>query len=109
MIFFKCLVNGAVDGPTRDRVSAGLARIYAERFGITVSQMRVDFTEVERGLWFTGGQPSKASMVLGSVPAGTPQSVRVEVMEAICRMFSDVTGAPYHDVMVVAADPKAQG
>jgi hypothetical protein len=46
-------------------------------------------------------------MVLGSVPEGTSQSVRVQVMEEVCRMFSDVTGAPYHDVMVVAADPKS--
>jgi phenylpyruvate tautomerase PptA (4-oxalocrotonate tautomerase family) len=107
MIAYKCLVNGAIDAATRERVVAGLARIYAARFNVPATQMRVDFTEVTPGLWFTGGQPSRASMVLGSVPAGTSQAVRVQVMEEVCRMFSDVTGAPYHDVMVVAADPKA--
>jgi phenylpyruvate tautomerase PptA (4-oxalocrotonate tautomerase family) len=107
MIAYKCLVNGAIDAATRESVVAGLERIYAARFNVSATQMRVDFTEVTPGLWFTGGQPSRASMVLGSVPAGTSQAVRVQVMEEVCRMFSDVTGAPYHDVMVVAADPKA--
>ena len=107
MIAYKCLVNGAIDAATRESVVAGLERIYAARFNVPATQMRVDFTEVTPGLWFTGGQPSRASMVLGSVPAGTSQAVRVQVMEEVCKMFSDVTGAPYHDVMVVAADPKA--
>ena len=106
MIAYKCLVNGAIDAATRESVVAGLERIYAARFNVPATQMRVDFTEVTPGLWFTGGQPSRASMVLGSVPAGTSQAVRVQVMEEVCKMFSDVTGAPYHDVMVVAADPK---
>jgi phenylpyruvate tautomerase PptA (4-oxalocrotonate tautomerase family) len=107
MIAYKCLVNGAIDAATRESVVAGLERIYAVRFNVPATQMRIDFTEVTHGLWFTGGQPSRASMVLGSVPAGTSQAVRVQVMEEVCKMFSDVTGAPYHDVMVVAADPKA--
>ena len=49
------------------------------------------------------------SFIDGSVPAGTSQQVRVELMAAVCRLFSDVTGAPYDDVMVVAADPRPPG
>ncbi len=30
-------------------------------------------------------------------------------MAAVCEMFSEATGAPYNDVMVVAADPRAPG
>jgi hypothetical protein len=52
---------------------------------------------------------SQASMVLGSVPAGTSQQTRVDLMAAVCEMFSEATGAPYNDVMVVAADPRAPG
>lgn len=44
-------------------------------------------------------------MVLGSVPSGTTQAERVDLMAEVCSMFSETTGAPYHDVMVVAADP----
>lgn len=108
MIKFKCLVNGAIPGPTRARVVAGLARIYAQHFGLAPDALQVEFTEVRPGLWFTAGVPSRASMVLGSVPAGTAQPVRVAVMDAVARMFSEVTGAPYHDVMVVAADPPSR-
>jgi phenylpyruvate tautomerase PptA (4-oxalocrotonate tautomerase family) len=106
MIAFKCLVNGSIDSATRERVRLGLERIYAERFALSANNLRVEFTEVKPGLWFTGGRPSQASMVLGSVPPGTAQAVRVELMESVCRMFSDETGAPYHDVMVVAADTR---
>lgn len=106
MITYKCLVNGAISQPVRERVVQGLQRINAQRFGIAADQLKVEFTEVEKGMWFTGGKPSQASMVLGSVPLGTSQSQRVELMAEVCRLFSEVTGAPYNDVMVVAADPQ---
>lgn len=106
MIVFKCHVNGTIDAAARERVHLGLQRIYTQRFRLKPQELAVEFTEVRPGLWFTGGKPSQASMVMGSVPAGTSQAVRVELMEEICRMFSEQTGAPYHDVMVVAADPR---
>ena len=109
MITYKCLVNGPIAEATREQVAAGLVRIHAERFGATAADLQVEFTEVTPGLWFTGGKPSRASMVLGSVPAGTSQQARVELMAAVCRLFSDVTGAPYDDVLVVAADPRPPG
>ena len=109
MIRFKCLVNGAIDAPTRDRVAQGVRAIYGRHFGLPPAQLQVDFIEVAAGMWFTAGRPSQASMVLGSVPAGTSQQTRVDLMAAVCEMFSEATGAPYNDVMVVAADPRAPG
>ena len=103
---YKCLVNGSVSAPLREQVVLGLQRINAERFGIGADQLRVEFTEVARGMWFTAGKPSQASMVLGSVPAGTTQQQRVALMADVCKMFSEVTGAPYNGVMVVAADQR---
>lgn len=107
MIKFKCLVNGELAQPQRARVVSGLEALYLQHFGVAPEQLQVEFTEVRPGMWFTAGVPSRASMVLGSVPAGTTQAARVAVMDAVARMFSEVTGAPYHDVMVVAADPPA--
>ncbi|HPU50936.1 MAG TPA: hypothetical protein PK359_05200 [Burkholderiaceae bacterium] len=109
MILYKCLVNGSISAPAREQVSQGLARINAEMFGTAPDAVRVEFTEVPPGLWFTGGKPSQASMVLGSVPPGTSQQTRVALMAAVCEMFSEATGAPYNDVMVVAADPRPPG
>ena len=107
MIKFKCLVNGTISRSARDTVISGLAEIYREHFGLHSEDLQVEFTEVVPGMWFTGGKPSSASMVLGSVPADTTQRARVQVMDEIARMFSKATGATYHDVMVVAADPRA--
>lgn len=101
---YKCLVNGTIDADARTAVAEGLARLNAERFGI--GDVEVQFIEIPVGRWFTAGRPSQASMVLGSVPAGTTQEERVEVMDAIARLFSAATGTAYHDVMVVAADRK---
>lgn len=101
---YKCLVNGGISDDAQRAVEEGLRRLNVERFGI--ADVPVEFIAVAEGLWYTAGRPSKASMVLGSVPAGTPQDVRVEVMDAIARLFSDATGTDYHDVMVVAADRK---
>ena len=104
MIIYKCLVNGRIAEPARQQVREGLQRINASHFGLAPESLAVEFTEVDPGLWFTAGEPSQASMVLGSVPAGTSQPARIALMDAVARMFSEVTGAPYHDVMVVAAD-----
>ena len=106
MITYKCLVNGSIAASVREQVVRGLQLIYFSRFGLSADLISVDFTEVQPGQWFTAGKPSRASMVLGNVPPGTTQEQRVALMADVCRMFSDVTGAPYNDVMVVAADLK---
>ena len=106
MIKFKCLVNGAIAPAVRAQVTRGLGDIYSQHFGLAPDALQVEFTEVQPGLWFTAGKPSDASMVLGSVPPGTSQATRVEVMDAVARMFSEATGSPYEHVMVVAADAR---
>jgi phenylpyruvate tautomerase PptA (4-oxalocrotonate tautomerase family) len=103
---YKCLVNGEIDERARQAVIAGLAEVEASPFGTPADDLRVSFTEIEAGLWFTAGKPSKASMVLGTVPEGTSQAVRAEIMEEVARRFSEATGADLDHVMVVAADPK---
>ena len=106
MIKIKCLVNGAIAPAVRAQVVRGLGNLYREHFGLEPHALQVEFTEVAPGLWFTGGQPSDASMVLGSVPPGTSQPARVALMDAVARMFSEATGSPYEHVMVVAADAR---
>lgn len=101
---YKCLVDGAIDEPTKRRVEDGLARIASEHLGTDPAAVSVEFTVVPPGRWFTAGRPSRASMVLGTVPAGTDQATRVAVLDAMARLFCDATGAEFDDVMVVAAD-----
>ena len=106
MAIYKCLVNGSIDEPVRSRVVEGLEQITTKRFGDDPDGVVVEFVEVEPGRWFTAGRPSSASMVLGSVPAGTSQDVRTELMDEIANHFSQATGADVMDVMVVAANAK---
>ncbi len=106
MAIFKCLVNGGIDDETRKVVTDGLTRIQTEHFGASAGSVTVEFTEVGEGRWYTGGKLSEASMVLGTVPPGTPQAVRETVMDDIAHFFADATSSDYHQVMVVAADTK---
>jgi len=103
---FKCLVNGAIDQPTRDRVGAALAELTRNRFGTPTAEVSVEFTEIPSGRWYTAGEPSEASMVLGTVPTGTSQAERELFMAEICRAFSDLTGADHDKIMIVAADER---
>jgi len=102
---YKCLVNGTIGEEARRNIVEGLRRLESERFD--EREVVVEFVEIPEGRWFTAGRPSKASMVLGTVPAGTPQEVRVGFMDAVARLFADVTDTDYHDVMVSAPDRKA--
>ncbi len=101
---YKCLVNGSIDEGARRVVVDGLRGLMATRFGI--DDVTVEFIEIPEGRWFTAGKPSRASMVLGTVPVGTPQDERVAVMDAIARLFAEATDTNYHDVMVSAPDRK---
>lgn len=105
MATYKCLLNGDLDADTRRAVVDGFAEIERAHFGPETAT-DVEFTVVEPGRWYTGGRPSQASMVLGTVPAGTTQDVREEVMNELATCFSTVTDTAYDDVMVVAADPR---
>lgn len=75
-----------------------------DRFGSASGPVEVEFTDVEAGRWFTAAMPSSTTMVLGSVPPGTPQDVREDHMDAIATFVSRTTGEPLDHIMVVAAD-----
>jgi phenylpyruvate tautomerase PptA (4-oxalocrotonate tautomerase family) len=106
MSIYKCLVNGSIDAPTRCRVAEELERLTKAHIDLGDQAIDVEFVEVTEGAWFTGGVPSAASMVLGSVPPGTTQEVRTGLMDEIASVFSQITGSDLMDVMVVAADAR---
>ena len=104
MARYKCLVNGAIDDVARRRATDALGLVAADHLGLDPSAVTVEFIVVPEGRWYTAGEPSRASMVLGTVPPGTTQETRVRVLEAMARSFAEATGAEFDDVMVVAAD-----
>lgn len=106
MATYKCLVNRALGPALEQRLAEGLTFLTVNRFGADPEPIEVGFTEVEAGRWFTAGEPSESTMVLGSVPAGTPQDVREAHMAEVARFFSETTGDHIDQVMVVAADAK---
>ncbi|MEM8926031.1 MAG: hypothetical protein AAGD35_21205 [Actinomycetota bacterium] len=106
MSTYKCLVAKAFDADTERRLAEGLTFLTVNRFGPTPEPVEVSFTEIEAGRWFTAGEPSSSTMVLGSVPVGTEQSVREAHMAEVARLFSQTTGDHIDEIMVVAADAR---
>ncbi|MEL7158577.1 MAG: hypothetical protein AAFN30_18545 [Actinomycetota bacterium] len=106
MATYKCLVNRSLGTALEQRLAEGLTFITVNRFGPDPEPVEVSFTEVEAGRWYTAGKPSDSTMVLGSVPAGTPQDVREAHMAEVARFFSETTGDHIDQVMVVAADAR---
>ena len=104
MTVYKCLVNGSISDHHRTKVSDGLAKLTAARFGTDPAGVSVEFTEIDDGRWFTAGEPSSTTMVLGSVPPGTSQDLRAEHMDEVARFMAHTTGYDLDHIMVVAAD-----
>lgn len=61
MSIYKCLVNRSIDAPTRCRVAEELERLTNAHIDLADQAIDVEFVEVAKGAWFTGGVPSTAS------------------------------------------------
>ncbi len=106
MAAYRCLIHGTISDRLQHRLAEGLTFITVNRFGPSPEPIEVSFTEVERGRWFTAGEPSTSTMVLGSVPAGTDQATREAHLDEVARFVAQTTGDPLDSIMVVAADAR---
>jgi hypothetical protein len=105
MISFACIVQeGAVPLPVRETLSTELARIGTDIFGGEAAAVAVDFTEIPSGSGFRGGEPSRASLVSGSVPVGTATEPRNRFLREVSEMWCRVTGCNSDDLLVSAMD-----
>jgi phenylpyruvate tautomerase PptA (4-oxalocrotonate tautomerase family) len=89
------------------RLADGLRSTYATHVGADTSAVAVEFSEIPHGRFFTAARLSRSSLVGGSVPAGTPASIRTPLMAAITSLWCDVTGCSPEDVVVSIADAPA--
>lgn len=100
MTVISCIVQeGQAAGNHVAALEEGLARIAHDFFGFSVS---FEWTTVVAGSGFTAGKPSSASLVSMGVPDDIEQERRVELLSAICAMWSETTGCHINDVVAVA-------
>jgi phenylpyruvate tautomerase PptA (4-oxalocrotonate tautomerase family) len=105
--FRVILHEGVVPETLRPQLAAGIGRVYARLFQTPAAEIGVDFTELARGRFFTAGKPSTSSIIAGTVPAGTPDERRHQLLAEITAHWCETTGCTPHEVVVTAADARA--
>ncbi|MFC8248491.1 hypothetical protein [Streptomyces chartreusis] len=66
------------------------------------------FLDVPTGSGFTGGEPSRASVIEATHRAGRPLETRQKILSDISRAWSDITGQAEHDLMVSITEVDAR-
>lgn len=105
---YRCMSSTPVPDAQRVAVTNGLAAIESQRFGTNADDLLVEFAEVAEGQWFTAAGPSNATVLSGTVPDGTTQDQRAEVMDDIGRMAAKALNKDFNDIMVVASDGRRE-
>ena len=98
------MLSSPTTDAARDAMIDGLANIEAARFGTEPAELLVEFTEIDEGRWFTAAEQSSATVVTGTVPSGTTQAERAELMDEIGRAAASALDQDFNDIMVVASD-----
>ena len=106
MRFRIILHEGVVPESLWPQLAAGLGRIYTERFHVPAAEVGADFTVMPRGRFFTAAEPSRSSIIAGTVPAGTPDAQRHRLLAEITALWCETTGCTPHQVVVTAADAR---
>ena len=105
MIDFECIVQeGVIDAELRPSLTAGLIRICTALLEEPADSVQVSFTEVPEGSGFKGGETSRTSLVMGTIPPGCESQVRTQLLKDIEDMWRLTTGCATDEIVVAAAD-----
>ena len=107
MKFQLILHEGVVEKALRPTLAREIRRLYASRFGGAEDDVTVDVTEIPKGRFFTAGEPSRSSLIGGSVPKGTTSADRTRLMSDITAIWCEVTGCSPNEVVVSVSDAPA--
>lgn len=100
MIRCNCLIQeGQIAVAQLANLEAGLSKITQTHFA---EGAEIGWTHIAQGSGFTDAKPSKSSIISMSVPADTAQETRVNVLHAICDLWSSETGCHVDDVVATA-------
>ncbi len=100
MIRCSCLIqDGQIAQTQQSNLEAGLDKIAQTYFS---ESAEVGWTHIAKGSGFTDSKPSKSSIVSMNVPADTAQETRVDVLHAICDLWTAETGCHVDDVVATA-------
>ncbi len=105
MITYNCTIQeGVIPEEQRQILNQRLVQIGAEVLGVSPDDISVNYEVIPHGFGFRGGELSTSSSVRSRIPDGFSQDKRVEFMQAVQDMWTQVTGQTTAELVVGAAD-----
>ena len=105
--FQLILHAGVVDERLHPRLAQEIRRIYVSIFAVGEGLVVVEITEIPQGWFFTAAEPSRSSLVGGTVAAGTSRPDRTRLMTEISEMWCAITGCAANEIVVSVSDDGA--
>ncbi len=105
LVRYDCTMQeGQIGEEMRSRLAAGLVELTGRVLDVGADEVTVGFADIPQGFGFRGGVLSTTSLVRGSIAGGLEQPVRVELMQAICDMWMEISGCTVDELVVSARD-----
>ncbi len=102
MILCGCMVQEAqISSHQIDELETGLSQITSRFFAMPAA---TSWTTVATGDGWTAGAPSSTSLVVMYVPQGLDQDTRTSLLQAICDLWSQITGCSINEIVATARD-----
>jgi hypothetical protein len=99
MMFCYCLIQeGRLSPEHVRRLEKGVENIVEKHLA---SDVRQSWHVIPKGNGWKAGEPSTASLVLITTP-DVEQDARVDLLHAICDLWTEVTGCTVDDIMISA-------
>ncbi len=105
MITYNCTIQeGVIPEEQRRILNERLVQIGASVLGVAPDDISINYEVIPHGFGFRGGELSTSSAVRSRIPDGFSQEKRVEFMQAVQDMWTEVTGQTTAELVVGAAD-----
>jgi len=100
-----CMIQaGQIPDAVQAALAARLDAYTQQHFG---SAADINWVQVAPGAAFTAGAPSTTSVVSISSPEPVEQSRRIELLDALCALWTEETRCNPDELVAVVADPRA--
>lgn len=105
---YQVMAHRPLSASDQEALTEAIVAIDVEEFGTSPDTIIVEVNVVDEGMWFTAAEPTRATIVTGTVPVGTTAQRREALLLKLGRTVAETTGQDFHDIMVVASDSASQ-
>jgi phenylpyruvate tautomerase PptA (4-oxalocrotonate tautomerase family) len=93
MPLYRCTSPaGLLDDGMRVGIAEEITRLHTEATGAPAAFVNVLILQREPGMYFTAGQPSSNSIIVGQIRQGRDLSVRQALLSSLSQMWTRFTG-----------------